>query len=175
MTKLNQIIAIEKTVKSTASKELTTAYQRFEKRDQLTGFTKTYRPLDEENGEKLPPETKKVQYSINDTLKALRPSLERMFDVVATKEFNNTQAKADVVVNGVVIVKDAPVTFLLFLEKQLTDLHTFVEKFPTLAPDQDWSTDPISGLWRTKERETHRTKKETKHTVVVPPTDKHPV
>lgn len=41
-----------------------------------------------------------------------------MFDVVATQDFANCQAKADVMVEGRVLIKDAPVTHLLFLEKQ---------------------------------------------------------
>lgn len=172
-TKLNQIVAIEKGTKANAHKELTAAYQRLEKRDQLVGFTKNYAPKNEE-GEKLPSEQKKVQYSTTEAIKNVRPVLARMFDVVATKEVTNASAKADVVVGGTVLMKDAPVTFLLFLEKQLVDLHTFVSKLPTLAPDQDWAVDPISGLWKTPERETHRTKKVTSHKVIVPATPQHP-
>lgn len=172
-TKLNQIIAVEKGVKSTAHKAITEVYQRLEKKDQFVGFTKNYSPKDEE-GEKLPAEQKKVQFSTAEAIKNMRPVLARLYDVVSTKEVTNASAKADVVVGGNVLIKDAPVTFLLFLEKQLVDLHTFVSKLPTLAPDQDWTEDKVSGFWRTPERETHRTKKVTKHNVVVPPTDKHP-
>lgn len=172
-TKLNQIIAVEKGVKSNAHKTLTEAYQKLEKRDQLTGFTKNYQPKDE-LGEKQPPQSKKVQYTIKETISGLRPTLTRLFDIVSTKEVANAGAKADVVVNGTTLIKDAPVTFLLFLEKQLVDLHTFVSKLPTLAPDQDWTEDPITGMWKTPERETQSTKKDTQHRVIVPATDKHP-
>jgi len=173
MTKLCQIVAVEKGIKATAHKHFTAAHQVLQKREQLRGFTKTYRPKDEE-GENFPSENKKVQFTVNGLIAAVKPDLIRMFDVVATKETANTQAKADVMVNGQTVIKDAPVTMLLFLEKQLTDIHTFVSGLPTLAPDQEWSVDPVSGLWRTPERESHRTKKVTNHVVVVPPTDKHP-
>lgn len=173
MAKLNQIIALEKGAKSAAERALTDVYQKLEKRDLLTGFTKVYRPKDEE-GEKLPPENKKVQFTVKAATTAVMPELVRAFDTVATKEVSNTKAKADVVVNGTVLIKDAPVSLLLFLEKQLQNLHAFVSRWPTLPADQDWDMDTVSGLWRTPERQTHRTKKNTKHSVIVPPTDKHP-
>ena len=51
--------------------------------------------------------------------------------VLATQDFANCQAKANVVVDGQTILKEVPVTHLLFLEKQLVDLRTFIDGLPT--------------------------------------------
>jgi len=111
---------------------------------------------------------------VKNNLKTLKEPLVRALDVVASKEASNAKATADVVVDGTVLIKDAPVCFLLSLEKTLTELHTFVSKLPTLSADANWSINPQNGLWVTPERETLRTKKVTKHVVVVQPTDRHP-
>ena len=37
-------------------------------------------------------------------------------------------------------------TYLLFLEKQLTDLHTFVKKLPVLDAAESWVQRPVDGL-----------------------------
>ena len=60
MTKLNQIIAVEKGVKSSALSEMTKQYQLLQKSGLLVGLSRTYQPKDEE-GEELPPESTRVQ------------------------------------------------------------------------------------------------------------------
>jgi hypothetical protein len=83
-------------------------------------------------------------------------------------------ARADVVVDGRVLVKDAPATFLLFLEKQLSDLSTFVGKMAELDPAEDWSPDPSTGLYKTAPTQIHRTKKVQRALVLYPATEEHP-
>jgi len=51
------------------------------------------------------------------------------------------------------LLADVPVTYLLFLEKQLTDLRTFVDKLPVLDPSVVWLQDPSSGDWRSEPAE----------------------
>jgi hypothetical protein len=59
--KLNQIIAIEKGIKSRVSSELTKLYKTVQKPDLFNGFSKIYQKKDEES-EDLPPEQKRVQF-----------------------------------------------------------------------------------------------------------------
>jgi hypothetical protein len=66
------------------------------------------------------------------------------------------------------------VSFLLFLEKQLTDIRTFVGNLPVLDPAESWSEDKNSGLYRTEPTSTHRTKKVQKPIVLYPATPEHP-
>ncbi|ALC20858.1 hypothetical protein ACH46N_18835 [Streptomyces pristinaespiralis] len=173
MAKLNQIIAVEKGVKSKSFQDITTAHQRVQKVALLAGISRTYQPKDEE-GEQLPPESTRVQVKAEDVLREMSASLTRLFDVTATKDRANCSARADVVVDGRTIVPDAPVSYLLFLEKQLVDLHTFVKKLPVLDAAESWSLDPSTDWWKTDPVRTIRTKKVPRNHVKAEATDKHP-
>jgi hypothetical protein len=166
-------VAIEKTVKGAVHAEETEFYQRLNKRELFQGMSKSYAP-NNDDGEKLPSETKKVQYTVADGLASIMPAIKRLCSVVFEKETANTQAKADVVVDGVVILKDAPVTYLLFLQKQLENLRTIVSKLPTLPPDETWTADEVGGLWKTQPHQQARTKKVNKPLTLSAATDKHP-
>lgn len=173
MPKLNQIIAIQSTKKSNAKDTLTEVYQTLQKVDLLAGISRSYKAKDE-LGESLPSETKLVQLKVQDAINRIQKSLIEMFDVVATQDSANCEAKADVVVAGRVIVKSAPVTYLLFLEKQLIDMHTFVEKLPTLDSAERWSFDPSQDCFASEPYQSLRTKKVPKTHIKYEATKEHP-
>ena len=173
MPKLNQVIAIEKGVKSRVYGRLTELHKQAQKADPYNGFSKTFRKKDEE-GEDYPPERKKVQLIARDVLKEVAQLQTELFDVTATKDMANCEARADVVVDGQVIIPQAPVTYLLFLEKQVTDIRTFVSKMPTLDESEDWNPDPNSHLFRTQKSSTHKTRKEQRPIVLYDATEHHP-
>ncbi len=173
MPKLNQIIAVANGKKSQSQSELTRVHHALTKGELLAGISRTYRPKDEE-GERLPPENKQVQFTAIQGIRDACRALTELFDVVATQDATNCLAKANVVVNGAAVLTDVPVTHLLFLEKQLVDLHTFVDKLPTLDPAERWTYDPASGVYRTEPFETTRTKKVPKNHVKYEATKEHP-
>lgn len=173
MAKLNQIIAVEKGVKTRSHQELTEAYQTLQKSALLAGISRAYRPKDED-GEVLPPESTKVQLRGEEAIRRVTEALTELFDVTATREWANCVAKADVVVDGNKILEQVPVSYLLFLEKQLVDLHTFVKKMPTLDPSETWHFDAGSDCWATEPVQTVRTKKIPRNHVKAEATEKHP-
>ncbi|MFF3940220.1 DUF7873 family protein [Streptomyces phaeofaciens] len=173
MAKLNQIIAVEKGVKSKSLQDVTAAHHKVQKPALLAGISRTYQPKDEE-GEQLPPESTRVQVQAEDVLREMSASLTRLFDVTATKDWANRTACADVTVDGRTILSEVPVAYLLFLEKQLTDLHAFVKKLPTLDAAESWSLDPSTDWWKTDAVRTIRTKKVPRNHVKAEATDKHP-
>ncbi|WEH42374.1 hypothetical protein OG233_24200 [Streptomyces sp. NBC_01218] len=173
MAKLNQIIAVEKGVKSKAHQDLTAAHHGLQKPGLLAGLSRTYQPKDEE-GEQLPPESTLVQVKAEDVLRDTAAALTRLFDVTATKDWANCAARADVTVEGRVLVADAPVSYLLFLEKQLTDIGTFVRKLPVLDASEAWAQDPSTDAWKTEPVRTLRTKKVPRNHVKAEATEKHP-
>lgn len=116
----------------------------------------------------------RVQFNVNDVLRQVGNKLTELFDVTATKDYANCTAKADVVVEGETLVTGAPVNFLLFLEKQLTDLHTVASKLPVLDPSQEWKLDSNAGLYKTPGAQTAKTKKVTKALVLYQATKEHP-
>lgn len=173
MPKLNQIIAVEKDISTKAHRALTDAYQTLQKPAPLSGISRSYRPKDEE-GEQLPSEAVRVQIKGEQIVDEVLGSIAKLFDITATKDYSNCEAKADIVVDGVTIVSQAPATFLLFLEKKLVDIQTFVQKLPTLDPSEEWHKDAAQDVWATSPMQTTRTKKVPRNHVKAPATDKHP-
>lgn len=174
MTKLNQLVAIEKGVKSTAERTVTDAYHKIQKSSQLlSGISRVYRPKDDD-GDQLPPESTLVQIRAEEVLANTAEALTRLFDVTLTKDVANTQASASVTVGGNMIVANAPVPFLLFLEKQLDQLRVFVSKLPTLDPAEVWSEGTVSAVYQAAPVQTTRTKKIPRNHVKAEATDRHP-
>lgn len=173
MGKLNQVIAVVSGKKSAALESITAAYHKMQKSPLFDGLIKTYRPRDED-GDKLPSERNPVQAKVGDLIDDTSKCLIEMYDIVATQDKANCGAKADVIVDGQEILKDVPVTTLLFLEKQTTDLKTFVSKLPTLDPSQKWEYDSNADCYATVPLETTRTKKISKPIVLYEATKEHP-
>jgi hypothetical protein len=173
MTRLNQVLAIEAGAKSRAARTLTDAHHELMKPVLLEGIAREYQPVDDQ-GERLPPESKKVQRKVPDVVDQVRDALAKLFDVVATKEVANTSARASIMIGDVTLLEDVPVTYLLFLEKQLVDIHTFIAKLPTLDPTKEWTFDDAVGVFATPTVETVKTKKIPRNHVLAEATDKHP-
>jgi hypothetical protein len=173
MAKLNQIIAVEKGVKSKSFAELTEAHHTVQKPSLLGGLSRVYQPKDEE-GEQLPPESTRVQIRAEEVLKEMAATVTRLLDVTATKDYANCAARADVLVDGRTLLADVPVTYLLFLEKQLTDLNTFMKKLPVLDAAESWTFDNSADCWRTEPVRTIRTKKVPRNHVKAEATEHHP-
>lgn len=173
MARLNQIIAVEKGVKSRSFQELTDAHHALQKPTLLAGIARTYRPKDDE-GEQFPPEATKVQIKAEDLIQQTASILTRLFDVTATKDWTNCVARADVVLDGHPLLSNVPVTYLLFLEKQLVDIHTFIKKLPTLDAAETWAFDVSADCWATEPVQTIKTKKIPRNHVKAEATDKHP-
>jgi hypothetical protein len=170
--KLNQIIAIEKGIKARVYGDITEINKTIQKQELFNGFAKEYRKKDED-GEELPSEKKRVQFTVIDHLRNVARLSTELFDITARKDFTNCVATAEVVVDGETIITAAPVTFLLFLEKQLTDLRTLVGNLPVLDEGETWAYDGNSGLYKTEPSQTHRTKKVQKPIVLYPATVEH--
>lgn len=173
MTKLNQIIAIENGTKAKTEQVLTTAHHSLQRKEPLSGIARTYTPMID-GGEELPSESTRVQVRVSDTIEQVQVALAELFDVTATKEYANTEAKADVVVNGTTLLTGVPVSYLLFLEKQLVNIKTFVTKLPTLDPGETWHWDSGQNCYATAEYVTMRAKKTPQRFVKAEATDKHP-
>lgn len=174
MEKLSQVLAVEKDVKGRAYSEMTKLHHLAEKPALFNGFTKEY-SRKSEDGETFPSEDQKVQLTVTTVLRVLSMKLAEFFDVTAQKDFANCIARADVVVDGgYKILTQVPATYLLFLEKQLNDLRTFISKLPTLDRSKDWVFDENSGEYKTAPVQTHKTRKVQKPLVLYPATPEHP-
>lgn len=173
MAKLNQIIAVEKGIKSKSVQQLAETQRTLQKSSLFSGITRTYRPKDED-GEQFPSESNKVQVTADEIIRQTTELLTKLFDITATKDWTNCNAKADLVVDGQTLLTQVPVSYLLFLEKQLTDLQTFIKKLPTLDPSETWTFDPNSDCWATEPIQTLKTFKMPRNHVKAEATEHHP-
>ena len=174
MPKLNQIIAIANGKKAAATAAITEIYKVLQKPDLFGGFTRVYQPNDDE-GEKLPSESKIVQQTVAANLRAAQDELIELFNVIATQEVANCEAKADITVNGQVLATQVPVSLMLFLEKQIDNIKALISKLPVLSTDTNWKvseSDP--NIHVTDTVTTTRTKKVPRAFVKAVATDKHP-
>jgi len=143
----------------------------------FNGQNKTYQPYSEtgERAEALPPENVMVQKRVRELLAEVRAVYASLWDLTLTQDVGNTMAFADVVVDGVTVLAQVPITNLMFLQKQLADLRKLVENIPTPDPAVDWTYDVNQGLLRSRTPViTQRTSKVPKVLVKFDPTEKHP-
>lgn len=173
MPKLNQILAIEKNKKTKLHKEISELHKALQKPSLVNGHKKVFTPKDE-GGESFPDDDHRVQYRYDEVLEQIQERLATLMDVTATKDFTNCNALADVKVNGETFLEKVPVPYLLFLEKELHDLHTFLDKMVELDSAEDWREDPNSGLYRSEPVKTHKTKKLQRPIVKYEATEHHP-
>ena len=173
MSHLSQIIAIEKDIKEKAIQARAKAESLFGQSGRYSGLSRNYTPSDDE-GEKLPSESTSVQVKSHQIIADVQAALTTLFDTTATKDFANCHAKADVVVDGAVLLKDVPATYILFLEKQLAELVSFVKKIPTLDASEVWHYDTAQDCYATPPVETTRTRKVPRRFVLAEATKEHP-
>lgn len=174
MPKLNQILAIEKGTKDRCQGFLTNAYQQLQKADLLSGISRTYQRVDED-GERFPDEAKRVQLRTNEVIESLTREMTDLFDVTAAKDYANTKAVGDVVLDdGTKLLEGVPATYLLWLEKRLVDLHTFVTKLPELSSAENWAFDATQNCYKSDSHETAKTKKLPRAFVKYEATKEHP-
>lgn len=176
MTKLNQIVGLVVGAKANANKQTAPLFHQLKLPVLFEGITQRYEPLDE-NGEQLADDNKRVQVTVPELLEAFMKPNSRMLDLIATAETANQEASADVILDGAVLIENAPVTFLMQFQKFLEqEVRGFIRDLPVLDPAEEW--DPAQsgrdGEFSTQEKKVHRTKKMPRVISLAKATDKHP-
>lgn len=178
MPKLNQIIAIEKGTKTKVNKLISVVHHKLTKKDLFSGHARTFKPVDDDptkpTGEKIPQDIMKVKYRVSDLINEAKNSWTELFNVTAMRDYGNTIAKADVIIDDKTILSQVPVSVLLFLEKQLDDLNAFMSKLPSLDPGEEWEYDPNQDMFSTKPSESIKYKRVTRPLVLYDATERHP-
>lgn len=176
MGKLHEVLAVENDLKNAVTKILGETISTFNKKQILfNGFVRTYTPVDREDVETFEPEKKEIEYSVKEKLKYTLKHFERFLNVVFQKECTNTKAKAEIKVDGRVLVSDIPATMLLALEKYLVELRKVFNVAPTLDVGKNWVSDGTAiDRFYAIEKPQYRTKKTMKPVVLHPATKEHP-
>lgn len=174
--RLSQIIAVTGGLGSRATASFSTALKTLERVDLFNGLRKTFEPVQVGEQEVIPPppEVKLVQKHADDILGTALSDIAEWFDACLTRDHGNTVAKASVVVDGTVLVADAPVPFLLFLGDQLGHVRKVLETLPVLSADKVWTLNPGNNIWESERTFTNSSKTTKVPLVLHPGTDKHP-
>lgn len=172
-TKLSQLVAVEADVRKSAYSDLTKTHHLVQKPASVSGESATYRPKDE-GGETFPPANRLVQVEVEETLREIASKQIPFWDLALSKDTANCSAFADLTLPNGSILEKVPVSTLLFMEKQLQDVITFLEKLPVLDADKIWRRDEARNLWVTDPVESAKTAKVQEALVLYPATEKHP-
>jgi hypothetical protein len=144
------------------------AYHAVDRGQGWDGFNKNYVPKEAE-GVQLPPQNKLVTMNATEFWEEFKESYSKIMDAAATKDYANTTAKADVVVNGEVFMSDVPAPYLLWMDHALVDVRTFLNRMPTLPLDENWVHDKARGHHVSKvPEETAKTSPRNKPIVMYP-------
>lgn len=174
-TTLAKIIGVEQGVRPVTEQYWRMVRDAIAKEQLLVGYRQTYEA--EEGHLPQPPKEGRIQVNVENELAEAREKLSRWFDVTATKDWGNAGeggARADVVIDGTVLLSNVPAPFLLFLNARLEELHTALRKMPTQGLSEDWERSTEPGIWRTPQDRRASTAKVTSWEQIVAPTDHHP-
>ena len=151
--KLHQILAVERTTSAETKRILGLAIQGLGvtgEQSPLSGISRTYTPRDDD-GDKLPGKFQHVQIKVEaDIMPMIAEAVTRMLDVKYTRDEGNTHARADVTVDGTVILKNVPTTYLLTLENELGELGKLLTQLPVLDPSVEWDWDTNRSAYASK-------------------------
>lgn len=179
MPKLHEVLAVEGDLAKTWEKVVEEAMVTLGKKpERFLESVRTTAMKDEKDRDQDQVEIHPMAETVQGKLEYVGTHTVRYLDVVYQKEHMNALAKADVELDGQVLVKEAPVMFLLALEGRLKKLMEMAQTIPTLAPSMSWiadggfrlrgaskAVDPVSKS---------KTAKQLQHQVLVPATEQHP-
>ena len=151
---LHELIAVEKDVKIKLTKILEEANETFtQKSSHFLESRKTYTPFKEEDKDLPDTEFTPMVTTVKAKLDYVQEYCVSAIDVALQKESANQEAKADVIVelpdgSTEIILKDAPVTFLVQMENTLEQIRKVYHSIPTLDPSKVWKVDEtINDTW----------------------------
>lgn len=173
MTQQHTIVAKERAVRERTRKELTALHHAAQHPPTFMGSTKEMQSTNEEVPSEAP-EINLPPMRASELLERVRTILVEAWDLMATRDRSNMDAKADIVVDGRTYAADVPVSTLLSLEKAFTDLRTLISGMPVRDPSKLWKLDGDLGFFRSPEERRPKTRKTIKPIELYPATDRHP-
>jgi len=149
-----------------------------DRKDHFVGLQKSYESAVADDF-KRDPEVKQLVTTVSQKMKYFEDQIVKIFDANFQREATNCIAKADIIVteddgSQTLMAETVPVTFLLQLEKQFTNLRNAVyNNIPTLDPTKVWSWDGAAGFYVNKDPISRVTRKILKVIEKVKQDDKH--
>lgn len=173
MPRLSQVVAARTHKTKPILTELTRIANKLGKGVLFSGRDRRYVPKNEEGEERLP-ETQVVQFKVTDLFEDIVTQGANLLDLNFTNDFGNAEARADIVVDGQVLMENVPVTALMSLEKNLNEIRQAFAAAPVNSTDQSWTYDNDNEVYVTDETASLSTTKVQKPIVLFPATPEHP-
>ncbi len=173
MTQLHTIVARERFVRTRARDALTSLHRIASHPPTFTGSVKEMKSLFEDVPDELPEVTLPTMTAAR-VYEKVQTILAEAWDLMATRDRSNQDARADVVVDGEVRARDVPLPTLLSLEKALEDLRTLIGNMPTRDASKLWAFDGANGFHRAPEARKPKTRKIIKGAELSPATKEFP-
>lgn len=178
MAKLHEVVAVEGDLSGTSHKIIEEAIVTFSKKPDHFIETATEQKYMADGQENLDTqESKAMVTTVAEKLLYVAPAVSRYLDTYLQKEATNQKARADLVIDDVVLMEAVPATVLLGLETKLKELRALYDSIPTLAPGPHWEYDASRrvGVYRARDPEVRFvTKREMRPVVMSPATKEHP-
>lgn len=142
MTKLHEILAVERTKIAASNKLMEDAANKFKKDQFFLGFVKSLKMIQDsaENTalEESSRENKELNTTVPETLAYMFKYWNEAEDIIFTKNKTNQLAIANLEYKGSVLVENVPVDQLLGLEVRLENLRKVLELIPTHDASKEW-------------------------------------
>lgn len=181
MSKLHEILSVEKTRSQAATKLMDETFNKFKKDQFFSGHIKTLRMISDsaENQaiEEAARDEKELPTTVPETLEYFFDVWAKAEDVIFQKNKTNQIANADLLFKGDVLVPNVPVDELLGLEVRLEQLRRLAVEMPSLDASKAWdvSLNGRKGEFVSATDEvTTKTEKTMTAVVLYDATDKHP-
>lgn len=142
---MHQLLAVESDLEGRARVIMNETRKVFKEKPVLfQGFVRTYNPF-VDDGIEYPAEHQDLTSTVAQKLEYTSKSVSKYYDALLQKESTNQVAVADLVIDGEVLGKDLPATFLLGMESRLKKLREVYAQIPTLAVGVEWKEDQNKG------------------------------
>jgi hypothetical protein len=144
----------------------------------VTGHNRKFIEDDEEKGllNQNQDEYKAVALDVMDQLHQDAEVTAKALDWALTQDVANCTAKADVIVDGEVLLSQVPISHLLHLQTVFSEYKAVIlTQLPILEPTKDWgeARDPVKKLWKSRTEVVPVHIKQSRALLLHSGTDKH--
>ena len=173
-TVLHQVLAAEGDLQEATKKVMSEATKTFGRRELFQGEIKTLTMFDESKKAEEERTETVITTTVHQKLNWVWGFISQYWNCFATKEKSNQLAKADVIIDGEILLENVPATVLLGLESRLFHVRNMYDAIPTLTTGVKWDKTEEEGVYQLAlPEEKTKTQKVPKTLVKYAATDKH--
>lgn len=178
MGKLHQVLAVLDSTKKEADAASSLVQKLFSTPTLFMETEKTLQFIDDDRQDKQGgefDEHQAMEITVGQALSHFKAFQINYLNTLASRETSNQGARANVVVDGNVLISDAPVSFLIKLEEYFKSMKKVYESIPTLSQSTHWQKDESKGegIWTTKYDEIRSKKEKIMKTIPLFAGDEH--